>query len=124
MMTKVFIIITSISALVFSCAVEKNSIVYEFPAEMPDAIRTQFKADCDKGKILYEINCAPCHNLNINGKSIAPDFNADQLKGYEIRVANAKHEESMPEEKVTAEELVYISTYLTYKKKTGHLMKK
>ena len=91
---------------------------------MPGAVRTQFKADCDKGKILYEINCAQCHNKSINGKSVVPDFNPEQLKGYEIRVANARHEESMPDEKVTAEELVYISTYLTYKKRSGIPVKK
>ena len=30
---------------------------------------------------------------------------------------------SVPDEGVTAEELAYMSSYLTYKKKTGHPMK-
>ena len=118
-MSKVIILLSVYGFFVLSCGVQKNAVSYEFPTEMTESVRTQFKADCDKGKILYEINCAQCHNLSIKGKSVVPDFNPEQLKGYEIRVANARHEESMPDERVTAEELVYISTYLTYKKKSG-----
>jgi hypothetical protein len=43
------------------------------------------------------------------------------LKGYEIRVSNAQREENMPDEKVTAEELGLISTFLLYKKKNERL---
>ena len=46
-----------------------------------------------------------------------PDFTADQLQGYEIRVQNEKHEEKLPDEKVSSEELVLISTFLLYKKR-------
>jgi hypothetical protein len=53
------------------------------------------------------------------GKDIIPDFSADALKGYELRVSNAEHEENMPDEKVTAEELSLISTFLLYKKRNN-----
>ena len=122
-MKNIIICFTAFILIALSCSVQKNAAAYEFPAEMPETVRSQFISDCDKGRILYELNCSQCHNKTIKGKSVVPDFNTDQLKGYEIRVANAKHEENMPDEKVTAEELVYISTYLTYKKKSGVLMK-
>lgn len=74
---------------------------------------------CNKGKVLYDINCAKCHNMVVKGKNIIPDFSQEKLTGYELRVANREHEGSMPDTKVTAEELVFISTFLTYKKKVN-----
>ncbi len=96
----------------------KPKVAYEFPAAMKEEIKTEFIKLCDKGQILYQINCAKCHNSTIKGKEIIPDFTPEQLKGYEIRVSNAQHEANMPEELVTPEELSLISTFLTYKKKT------
>jgi mono/diheme cytochrome c family protein len=67
--------------------------------------------------VLYDINCAGCHNIKKGSRLLVPDFTPEQLKGYELRVSNAQHEENMPDEKVTAEELSLISTFLIYKKK-------
>jgi hypothetical protein len=97
----------------------QTKVTYDFPAAMAEQVRTAFTKVCDKGKILYDINCAGCHNIKKRGKQIIPDFTPEQLKGYELRVSNAQHEESMPDEKVTAEELSLISTFLLYKKKSG-----
>jgi hypothetical protein len=104
--------------LLSACAVSKATVEYEFPNEMVEPVRTEFLKICEKGKILYDINCAQCHNIKKGRKEIIPDFTPDQLKGYEIRISNAQHEENMPDEKVTAEELGLISTFLLYKKKS------
>lgn len=104
--------------LLAACVSQKQvSVTYTFPDAMPSPVRTEFSKLCDKGKVLYEINCAGCHNIKKGRRQIIPDFTPEQLKGYELRVSNAQHEENMPDEKVTAEELSLISTFLLYKKK-------
>ena len=104
----------------FSVYAQKEAEVTAlFPKEMALPVQAQFKELWDKGKILYGTTCAKCHNVRIKRKSYIPDFSADQLRGYEIRVINAEHETSMPDELVTAEELMMISTFLQYKAPSG-----
>ena len=55
----------------------------------------------------------------INRLMAEPDFDQQQLQGYTIRVANKRHESSMPDSLVSEEELVLISTFLMYKKPSG-----
>ena len=99
------------------CAAQKKAkkVAYEFPAAMAEPIRAEFAKQCDKGQILYNINCAKCHLLMIDGKQYIPDFTPAQLVGYELRVLNPKHESEIPETTVTAEELGLIMTFLSYK---------
>jgi hypothetical protein len=96
---------------------DKTTALYEFPDAMAQPVRNQYLVLCEKGRILYDINCAKCHNTKAGSKTIIPDFTAEQLGAYSIRVANQKHEMNVSEENVSAEELALITTYLTYKKK-------
>jgi cytochrome c553 len=98
-----------------------GKIPYLFPEGMAPAVREAFTVECDKGQALYNLTCATCHNKRVNGKIIVPDWTADQLVGYELRVLNARHETGIPEEQISAEELGYIMTFLTYKKKNIEL---
>ena len=95
----------------------KVTNLYAFPDAMAQPVRDQFLVLCEKGRILYDINCAKCHNTQEGNKTIIPDFTIEQLGAYSIRVANQKHEMNVSEENVSAEELALITTYLTYKKK-------
>lgn len=106
-------------ALCMACAVQKNKKGYELQAAMSPAVAADYAKQCEKGKVLYAINCGECHNKVVNKKTVIPDFTAAQLKGYELRVANPKHESSMPDTKVTAEELGTIMIFLTYKTKSN-----
>lgn len=101
------------------CAVHKNKVAYDFPAAMSETVRAEYLKQCEKGRALYSINCAGCHNTVVKGKPVIPDFSQEKLIGYELRVSNAKHESNMPDTKVTAEELGLIMTFLSYKKKNG-----
>lgn len=92
-------------------------VPYVFPDAMGPAVREAFTKECDKGQALYQLACASCHNTIENGRTIIPDWTSTQLVGYELRVLNPRHETGIPEEQVTAEELGYIMTFLTYKKK-------
>ena len=101
------------------CIVHKDRVAYEFPTAMSETVRVDYIKQWQKGKALYDINCAGCHNTTSKGRTIIPDFSQEKLVGYELRVSNARHENSMPDTKVTAEELGLIMTFLSYKKKNG-----
>ncbi len=107
----------AIFTVYIAIAGQKGKPAYVFPATMPEAIKEDYTKQCDKGLILYEINCARCHSTKEGRKTIIPDFSQEQLIGYELRVKNAQHEANMPETTITAEELGLITTFLTYKKK-------
>jgi hypothetical protein len=96
---------------------KQGKVEYEFPEKMAASVREQFIKECDKGQALYNLSCAHCHSKKEHGKTVIPDWTAAQLVGYELRVLNPKHEAGIPEEQVSAEELGYIMTFLTYKKK-------
>jgi hypothetical protein len=98
------------------CLAQKK-VPYEFPAAMKEPVRVEYEKLADKGQVLWNINCAKCHNTKVKGKVIVPDFSPEQLRGYELRVANPEHESGIPETNVTAEELGLIMTFLSYKKK-------
>ena len=102
----------------YAVTAQKKTIRYEFPEAMAAPVREAFTLQCDKGKVLYEINCAKCHNTVVSKRrSVIPDFTQQQLCNYELRVKNPDHESAMPETTVTAEELGLIITFLTYKPK-------
>lgn len=101
---------------IYSCATQKM-IGYDFPTEMADNIKKSYTTLCDKGQVLYDINCGKCHTSYKGNKKIVPDFKQEQLLGYGLRISNARHESSLPDTLVTEEELGLIMTFLKYKKK-------
>lgn len=116
-----YIVITSICLFVsflLACSHQKK-MTYEFPAAMSATTQAGFTVICNKGKVLYDINCAHCHNMKVKGKNVIPDFTEEQLHAYELRVLNPQHENAMADTKVNAEELGNICFFLTYKKKTN-----
>ena len=86
---------------------------------MNDAVRADYISQWEKGKILYDINCAKCHNTKVRGRRMVPDFSKEQLVGYGIRMTNQRHESSLTDETVNTEELGLIMTFLSYKKKNA-----
>jgi hypothetical protein len=91
----------------------------EFPAVMKEDVKVEFKRQCEKGEVLYALTCAKCHNVEVKRRMVIPDFSLDKLLGYDIRMENKEHSNSLTGEKVTTEELGYIISFLTYKKKNG-----
>ena len=116
MKTVKFIIFSIIVFILVKCQSQKK-VEYELPEAMLPHVKTMYAVQCDKGKILYDINCARCHNTNVKGKQIIPDFKPEQLVGYALRVKNAQHEKNMPDTLVSEEELGIIMIFLSYKKK-------
>jgi cytochrome c5 len=101
-----------------ACSVEKK-IAYDFPEAMLPEVKVAYKERCDKGQALYNIACSGCHNKGTKRKPIVPDFTADQLRGYALRVSNKLHEKNMPDSLVSEEELGIIMTFLSYKRKNS-----
>lgn len=104
---------------IVACVTSKSKITYDFPEAMAADVREGYAKQWEKGKILYEMNCAKCHTTTVKGKTIVPDFTENQLVGYTLRVTNQKHEAALTDESVSTEELGLIMTFLTYKKKNN-----
>ena len=117
------IILCLIVFVLIQCHSQKKA-QYELPDAMMPHVKVMYKVQCDKGQILYDLNCARCHNTKIKNKEIIPDFKPEQLTGYTLRVANAQHEKNMPDTLVTEEELGIIMTFLSFKKKNDLSFKK
>lgn len=118
MNNKTVIILLLIIAGITACHTTKK-MEYDFPLAMSPKVRQGFTEICDQGNMLYNKNCARCHNTLVKGRKVIPDFAQEKLIGYSIRISNARHESSMPDSLVTEEELGQIMTFLTYKPKNN-----
>lgn len=105
-------------ALLIACTAQKQ-VAWELPAEMLPHVKEEYARRCEKGKVLYDLNCARCHNTRAGRRDVIPDFSPSQLTGYTLRVSNAQHERNMPDSVVTEEELGIIMTFLNYKRKNA-----
>lgn len=102
-----------------ACAVKKQVAEYQFPEEMIAPIKKQYAERCEKGQVLYTINCSRCHNVTEKRKEYIPDFNAEKLGGYVLSRTSVEHSAALPDTLITTEELGLIIDFLTYKKKIG-----
>ncbi|WP_051312773.1 c-type cytochrome [Sporocytophaga myxococcoides] len=112
-----FVVVGILLAVCFVQCVNQNKVTYDLPEAMLPHVKQEYLSRCEKGKILYDMNCAGCHNTKVKGKVVVPDFTPEQLKGYELRITNARHSETLTDTTVTEEELGIIMTFLNYKKK-------
>lgn len=113
-------IVVPIVSIVLFFTVESKAqkkVVADFPATMPTTVKAEYQRQFDKGLVLYDINCARCHNVTIKKKVYIPDFTVNELMNYDVRRGNATHEDEIPETQVTTEELGYIIIFLNYKKR-------
>ncbi len=115
---KKYIVIACSLLLLVACTAQYK-VTYEFPDTLPESIKTRYFQECNQGKVLYEKNCARCHNTIIKRQSVIPDFKQEKLVSYAVRTANKKHESNMPEAIVSEKDLELIMTFLTYKKKNS-----
>src|SRR5262245_21766603 len=107
-----FIVIACIAA----CVTQTKLQYYDFPSDIAEEAKTEYRERIEKGRILYNINCSKCHTKKVNGKLTIPDFTTDQLDSYIIRIKNETHVKSIPETIVTPAEMDLIQFFFTYKK--------
>ena len=115
--TATHIVLSLLFILVYACASHPKKIAYIFPSEMNATVKADYTRYCDKGRALYELNCAGCHNNRKGYKKGIPDFTVEQLESYQIRGRKA-HETRLEDDQVNAEELSYIIMFLTYKERS------
>lgn len=109
-------------AAFFSARAQQGSKIlytHSFPPEMKEDVKVQYIKLFEKGRILYQINCARCHNTKEKGVELMPEFTKEHLAKYELRMQNPEHEEELNETRVNAEELAQIMIFLTYYTKAG-----
>lgn len=100
----------------FSCVMQPKIQYYPFPEDIAEEARVENLKLIEKGRILYNINCAKCHNKKEKGKIILPDFTHAQLDAYTIRIKNEVHVGELPDSRITPEELEAIQLFFAYKK--------
>lgn len=111
-----FIVIV-ITALCFTACVTPAKLeFYDFPSDIAEEAKVANTKLIEKGRILYNINCAKCHNTKEKRKIYVPDFTNAQLDAYTIRIKNEKHTNTLQENKITVEELEAIQYFFMYKK--------
>ncbi len=114
--TTAFILIV-ITALWFAACVTPAKIeFYDFPSDIAEEAKTANLKTIEKGRILYNINCAKCHNTKEKRKIYLPDFTNAQLDAYTIRIKNEPHTNTLQENKISIEELEAIQYFFMYKK--------
>lgn len=113
---KVILFLIIVVIILAACAMQPRIRYYDFPSDIAEEAKAANQKMLEKGKILYEINCAKCHNKKLNGRIIIPDFTNEQLESYTIRIKNEIHASAIPENKITAEELEAIQFFFAYKK--------
>jgi len=113
--------VLSLSTILSNCKVQKkpDRAEFEFPAAMKDYVKADFQKQCVKGEVLYDLHCSGCHNVKAKRKMVVPDFTTAQVLSYDMRLANKAHQSNLDSEQVTTEELGYIISFLSYKKKIG-----
>lgn len=114
---KVLVVATTNTFILWSCS-SQDKLAYELPQAMLPDVKMEYAKMCDKGKTLYELNCAKCHSTLTSSENIIPDFSQEQLEGYSMR-ESAEHSTAMPENLVSEEDLVLIKIFLSYKKKNN-----
>jgi len=91
-------------------------LLFNYPDDIAKENKKKFAAGLKQGNILYNLNCAKCHNIKLDNRDSIPTFSLPQLLDYEIRFQYTAHQDSMTPERLTNEDLEKITTFLRYHK--------
>lgn len=116
-MKKGIIILLSALGMAACMGTKKAVVKAYFPPNMSESVRAGYMDMWNKGHILYDLNCAKCHNQVVNRREVVPEFTDEQLQAYEVRLADSTHEIAVSEMRVTPEELNYITIFLTFRER-------
>lgn len=90
-----------------------------FPPGLTDSARALFIEQFERGQALYTLHCAECHDREVAGRTVIPDFSLPQLLDYEMRMQYPEHGQRLNTTNVSAEELDAIQAFLQYRERSG-----
>lgn len=111
------VLLSTVMFFLVVCCSSSKKVLYELPVEMKENVKEVYAKQCEQGQVLYQLNCARCHSSYKGRKEIIPDFTAEQLRGYELRVTNNQHSENLTDDSCSEQDLMLIMVFLQYKKK-------
>lgn len=111
-----FILLVITSFWFAACVTPAKIEFYDFPSDIAEEAKIANTKMIEKGRILYNINCAKCHNTKEKRKIYVPDFTTAQLDAYTIRIKNETHTNTLQENRISIEELEVIQYFFMYKK--------
>ncbi len=94
-----------------ACAYPKEG-EYLVPRDYVVKDRKDYISQFKIGRLVYEENCAKCHNKEIDGKIYEPRFVAAQLESYIIRVKPPAHRGNLPATALSDDEIKKVILYL------------
>ena len=101
--------------LIVECTTQKKA-EYNISPDVGEPNRSLLIERCEKGKILYKINCSECHGIYTKGKDSIPNFTDQQIDNY-TALALADPENHAVMKKISSQQLDYILTFLRLRKK-------
>src|SRR4051812_42896734 len=101
-------------ALLFSqCS--RYRVSYNIPAQYPEAMRTEIKKTCDRGKILFKQHCSECHGVFTKGKDNIPNFSIVELHRYSEKYIMRDRTNHAVAIHMSPQQLGEVLTFLKYK---------
>lgn len=99
--------------LVWSCTSRVKPEI-QYPSGMVGSVKEGFTKEWNMGKLLYEENCANCHNVRKGRKQFIPYFPPEKLAGYAFAEENKEHQNAFTRASLSSEEIIYIGLFLQY----------
>ena len=89
---------------------------YIVPPNVQPEMVPAFTERCNKGKMLYDINCASCHGIFTAGKDGVPNFTQKQFDKYSTQYVLRDQVNHAVAFKMNPEDLAFVMDYLRYRK--------
>jgi Cytochrome C oxidase, cbb3-type, subunit III len=107
---------TTILIIICTCLVQckTQKIEYNIPSHVSAQNRAIFLERCEKGRILFKINCSGCHGIFTKGKDGVPNFTKDEIDNYRAVVLIARDQKNHAvAAKMSPEQIDHIITFLS-----------
>ena len=107
------------AVILTGCLLHKKT-QYNYPEGIPGEEKVKLHAFLEKGRKLYEMNCAKCHDST--GKS-TPDFSVQQIDNYTAATLKRDPKIHAVAANMDPEQLFAVFSYLRLRKKSNHASK-